>query len=177
MVRLLPLTPEVHIQVLLWAEKPELREYFRRSPPIMDWATTVDKAMGWCYVIYEDLKPVGIVQLLNQESQARSIETAVMVDKDLCSDRKLVSLQIYKQIAQYIFFYMDYNKMYMKILAHREKLASRLKSGNWIVEARLRRSCKFEGQLVDELVLGLLKEDYKLWVQEQQEQQEPQALL
>jgi len=161
MIRLFQLTPEVYPAVIQWAETPELSEYFRRAAPVMDWATNIPQAMGLCYIIYEDTKPVGLIQLLSNDNRARSIEVAMLIDKASCTDRRVVSKEAYKQIAQYVFYYLDYNKIYMKILSHRDKLTRRLEAAGWQVEGHLRHSCFYKGQLVDETILGLFRADYE----------------
>lgn len=151
--------------VLSWANKDALAEYFRRYPPTMDWGQPeqVQTALGWGYTIWEEGQAVGLIQVLNPDMQAKTVEVAMMVDRDRGKNRYLVSQVAYRQIADYLFNYLGYRKLYMKTLTHRKGLKKRLERGGWRLEAELRESCLFKGEYVNEWVLGLMKQDYLNW--------------
>ena len=150
--------------ILNWYGNPEVAEYFRRYPPIQDWSRPDQLlvGLGWSYLILDpEKKPIGLIQLLNNDPAAKTIEVGLLIDKEDCADRKEASKDAYYKIMSYIFDYLDYNKAYMKILTHRTKLRQRLESGGWRVEAHFRKSCRFKNELHDEYVLALFKTDYK----------------
>jgi hypothetical protein len=54
---------------------------------------------------------------------------------------------------------MGYNRLWCRILPHREALAKRLLGWGWVLEGRLNLSCRIHGKLSDELQFAYLIKD------------------
>ena len=150
------------MQLISWHANPELKEYFRRYPPVMDWgrADLIVQYLKGAYFIYEDGKAVGLVQLGHEDPIAKTAEIAMVIDTRTCSDRYKASRIAYTEICNYLFDYLDYAKAYMKVLTTRSKLKIRLEADGWVVEGTLKQSCRFNNERCDEWLFGLLKTDY-----------------
>jgi RimJ/RimL family protein N-acetyltransferase len=150
-------------QVQRWFKEPELKEYFRRYPPLEQWRLPEQtlQGLGSALTIWEGSKLVGLCQSVNEDFTAKSVEIGLMIDKTKASDRWDVSQEAYRQLCEYLFNGLGYNKLYMKVLPHRDKLIKRLSDAGWRVEGILRQGCKFQGKLADECLLGFLKQDFE----------------
>jgi RimJ/RimL family protein N-acetyltransferase len=152
-------------QIRTWYSNPEMTEYFRRWAPEMDWSSD-DRLLSmltWDYIIYENDKAVGLCCVRNFDTNGRSAEVGMAIDTNSVASRTKTSLNAYKQLCDYLFYYQKLDKLYMKILAHREQLQKRLEDGGWKTEGKFRQSCDFQGKKHDETVMGLLKEEYQKW--------------
>lgn len=146
-----------------WAEDSEVSEYFRRFPPLCEWRLPEQTLAGItpAFSICENDVLVGLCQLVNHDSNAKSIEIGLMIDKKRCTNRKLNSASAYNQLSTYLFNHLRYNKLYMKVLTHRDKLVKRLQASGWAIEGLLRQSVYFKGEFQNEILLSVLKEDWK----------------
>lgn len=144
-----------------WATKSELREYFRNYPPLHEWnrPDLVLARLDWSYGIYEDEKLVGSVQLFQSNPVAKTIELGMIIDNEVCTDRKAVAYEANLLITDYIFQVLGYRKIYMRVLCHRTSLLERLKKFGYVIEGTFKESAKHDGVLKDEYYLALFKKD------------------
>jgi RimJ/RimL family protein N-acetyltransferase len=169
MVRLEQPSLENCSKVVEWAQDPKLSDYFRRYPPIQDWhqPEQIIAGLGVGYMVVEDDKVVGLAQLLNNDARAGSVEMAMLVDKGACKEPEVVASKAYIMLCDYIFEYLNYQKIYMKVLESSKGLQKYLINGKFKQEGYFKRSCRYKGELVGEIMLSLFKEDYKQWDREQ----------
>lgn len=146
-----------------WYKEPELREYFRRYPPLVEWRRPEQtlQGLGAAFCVYEGNTLVGLCQIVNYDPSSKSVEVGMLVDKTKASNRHNVSFKAYKQLCDYLFNSQGYQKLAMRVLTHRTKLVKRLCDVGWRVEGELRKSTSLDGKPANEFYLGLLKEDYK----------------
>lgn len=164
-VRFIPYTDDHAPQIILWRERADLAEFFRRMPPSMD-ISALDVLRSYfskAYMICEENQEegtsriVGLAVIDNIEERSKTCEWGILIDPTLCSYRKEVSRQAHHMLLDYIFDYMELNKAYCRILAHRTGAEERLKLLGFQREALLREH--FRGQ--DELIVACLRRDYK----------------
>jgi RimJ/RimL family protein N-acetyltransferase len=159
MVRLIPFNVDAAVQVIQWAERKDMQDFFRRFPPVMDWCD-VNKVMqlfGSHYLITVDGAVVGLCQLGQWDQYAKSAEISMIIDQNMVSNRPAVSEEAAQQLTNYAFDHVGCEKLYVKILTTRKTLCRRFIEYGFQVEGTLRNSIK--GQ--DEWLLGLLKEEYR----------------
>lgn len=163
-MELRPVQPSDLATVQEWADQEHLAEYFRRYPPKIDWASEPSfmQVVGLAYLAIDNKTPIGMAQLYVEDVKARVVNLGVLVDKRRANVKE-ASLELYKQLCDYIFIDSDFNKVNVRILKTRDKLADRLVGGMWKSDGVLRQSCMYRGQLVDEQLLSLLKSEYLEW--------------
>lgn len=159
MVRLIPFNAEAVVQMIAWAEREDMKDFFRRIPPTMDWCD-VAKAMalfGHGYIVTVEGQTVGYAMLSSYDTYAKSIDMSVMIDQALVEKRSTVSEQAAVLVTNYAFDHVRCDKVCAKIMTTRNTLCKRLCEYGFKVEGTLRKSINNK----DEWLLGCLKEDYK----------------
>jgi RimJ/RimL family protein N-acetyltransferase len=159
MVRLIPYADEYAPLIMKWREDPRMAEFFRRAPHSMDLCSlaSIRAHFGTHYFVAEEDKVCGLVTITNHDYYAKTVEWGILLDPDLCSYQKEVSRQAHHIVMDYIFNYIQMNKAYAKIMAHRSGALDRLKLLGFYQEAVLKEH--FNGQ--DELLVACLRREYK----------------
>ena len=103
----------------------------------------------------EEENVVGLAQLGSFDFPARAVEFSMLIDPKLSECRQETSAKAARQIVDYVFDYLNYNKIYCKLVVGRNTLRERLEKYGFRLEGTLRKS--IQGK--DEWLLGLLKED------------------
>ncbi len=152
-------SPDLVEMLPKWAEKEELKEYFRSWPALADWnrQDLIVQRLDWSYGIYKDGQLVGMFQLYYPNHIARTVEYGGLVDKDLCDNRFEVSDVAHDLLLEMLFTKQNFRKVLIRVLDHREKLIKRYQDVGYKVEGTLRESCMFEGTYRNEVLLGFIK--------------------
>jgi len=161
MIRLAPIGPEHSAQLVRWSEDLELKEYFRRYPPSMQWINNVPAAFASAYAIYDEDELVGVACLANVDLQSRKAEIGVMIDSEKRAKRAKPCVAAMKLVAEYAFDYLGLNKLYALVLPHRDDLARLLSMYGFKEEGLLRDNLFWEGRYHDEVIMGLTRSHYK----------------
>ncbi len=159
MVRLIPFHADAIVQMVQWAEREDMKDFFRRVPPVMEWCN-VERAMtlfGAGYLVTLEGNIVGYVVLSGHDPFGKSVELSAMVDPLLVPKGQRVGTEAAVLLTNYAFDTMHCAKVYTKTLASRTQLCKSLVAHGFRIEGKLRKS--IDGQ--DELLLGLLKEEYR----------------
>lgn len=162
-VILQPFSTEHASLLMQWASRSSNSEFFRRIPPLMNWATPEATLALWkgSWTILEDGRPVGIGIASFGTQADRSCEVGLMIDADASSQRSLTSALAMRQAFEYCFDYCNVHKITMRVLTTREGLKQNLLKLGCSVEATLRDSIFFQGEYHDEWLLSCLKLEYK----------------
>ncbi len=161
-VRLTPMTAD-HVPLLIsWAERPDLAEFFRHHPPLFQWFNTqiALQAFVGSYMILNNDQIVGIVQPVANNPYARSLGFAALIDVEDYKLRSLISDQSCSTIVNYAFETLNYRRVYCKILSNRKLLIKKLTEYGFTNEGKLRKSCRVNGEEYDEVIMGVLKEEW-----------------
>jgi RimJ/RimL family protein N-acetyltransferase len=158
-IELKPPGPDLVEALPKWALKPELSEYFRSWPALQDWnrQDLIVQRLDWSYGIYEDGVLVGICQLYYPNLVSKTVEMGMLIDLDATKNRYDASDEAHRQMINYVFDKMEYQKVMMRVLDHRTKLIERLKAFGYKQEGHLIRSVKYEGKLRNEILLACYK--------------------
>jgi len=142
--------------VLEWAQNPELDEYFRRTPPLCDWATPEKflAQMGDQYIVVKEGAAVGLLSMGIDDPQSRTVKWGVLLAKKDAGDSTRVN-NLVKQIA---FDKLGCNRLICIILSHREGIKKNLLAAGYQYEGTFRNSCWYRGKLHNEDQYGLLRE-------------------
>lgn len=141
-----------------WATNPDLAEYFRNWPPMQDWnrPDLIASKLDGAYGVYEDSKLVGMVHFYQANPAGRAIEYGGLIDASRCSNRKEVSDKLHLLVLDYVFNYLNYNRVAIRILDHREKLIKRYVDFGYQIEGILRESTRYNGEFRNEVLLSYL---------------------
>lgn len=158
-IELKPPSADVVEALPKWALKEELSEYFRSWPPLQDWnrQDLIVQRLDWSYGIYEDGVLVGLCQLYYPNVVSKVVEMGMLIDLDSTKNRHAASDEAHRQMIEYIFNKMEYQKVVMRVLDHRKKLIERLKVFGYRQEGHLLRSVKYLGKLSNEVLLAYYK--------------------
>lgn len=139
------------------AQKPEMGEYFRNLPPIMDWNPATFIGSYW---IYKENEKVGLITLGNLNPFNKSVEFGILIDLP-ASERRVAAYWATRQLAEYVYYYLGYNKLYCRILEHRTTLARFILDCGFKHEGNLRSNCFWKSQFWNEDLFSLLEADFK----------------
>lgn len=161
--RLCPFTPGLEALILSWYERKENAEFFRRCPPACDWATLggIQSLFGSLWVIYEEDLAIGLAGLFNVDRFARSAEFGLLIDKATSKDSRAANIAVCRQISDYVFNYLNFHKIILKLMPWREKLAKHAELQGFTKEVDLRDSIFFNGEYHSEMLYSCLKLEYK----------------
>ncbi len=159
-VQLRPVTQELIDILPQWAQREDLKEYFRAWPALADWnrPDLVAQKLDWAYGLYEDDTLVGLVQFCYPNIVARTIEYGILVDSTRVKERKGLNLKAYALIEDYVFNRLGYNKIYVRVLEHRTELIQKMLSIGAHQEGRLLKSAKLNGEYCNEVIFAKFKE-------------------
>lgn len=144
-----------------WALQPELAEFFRRCPNPAMWQ---DGLWSSCYYIEHDETIVGLVTLTNIETVNKQLELGLLVLP--IENKRIVYMQALAQIASYLFEYLDYHKVYSKILVHRAGLIKHCIDSGFELEGKLKDSVRWNNAFHSEVLLAIFKDTWiKRWRQ------------
>ena len=161
-VRLSPMISEALPLIISWAEKAENAEFFRRFPPMCDWVSW-ERAMlafGQMWLVNEGDKIVGVAGLFSHDIFSHHADFGILVDNETSKQRSETCRQASFQVWEYGFNYLRLNKINIKILTNRSKLAKRMESCGFKLDGILRSNSYFQEQYVDEMFYSCLKSDY-----------------
>lgn len=166
-VRLLPVTTEAQAAYIVeQAKKPENAEFFRRQSPVCTWPK---ETLSWWANMFiverlSDEKPLGVLSLGAIDAQNKNLEFGMFLDKEACkpASRRAVAVEaINGCFLDYVFNYLQYEKVYSRTLPHRESIFSGYEEWGFNKDAVLRRNVWFDGDFRDEVVYSLLRSEWK----------------
>lgn len=152
-----PVTIQDFDLVISWAQNPELDEYFRRTPPVCDWAepNKFMAQMGDKYIVIKDDNAIGLLSMGIEDVLSRTAKWGVLLAKRESGD----STKLNNLVKEIMFDRLGCNKLFCIILSHREGIKRNLEKAGYKYEGTLRKSCLYRGKLVDECLYSLLKEE------------------
>lgn len=155
-MHLRPTTIQDFTTVIEWANNPELDEYFRRVPPVCDWATPEKflAQMGDKYIVIKNGEVVGMVSMGIVDQLSRSAEWGVLLTKKDRED----STKVEKIIREILFNRLGCNRLFCRILSHRDRIKQNLEAAGYKHEGTLQSSCLYRGQLVNECIYAITRE-------------------
>ena len=150
-----PVTIHDFDMIIEWAQDPQLDEYFRRTPPLCDWATPEKflAQMGDKYIVVKDVEAVGMLSMGIEDHLSRVAKWGVLLAKKERGD----STRLNNIVKEVLFNRLGCNKIFCVILSHRDGIKHNLEAAGYKYEGTLRRSCLYRGALVDECVYSILK--------------------
>lgn len=154
-MHLRPITIEDFNMVIEWAQDPRLDEYFRRTPPVCDWAepSKFMQQMGDKYIVIKNGEAIGLLSMGIEDHLSRTAKWGVVLAKKERGD----SVKLNELLKEIFFNKLGCNKIFCVILAHREGLKQILLDNNYTHEGTLKQSCLYRGKLVDECIYSLLR--------------------
>jgi RimJ/RimL family protein N-acetyltransferase len=152
-----PVTIQDFDLVISWAQNPELDEYFRRTPPVCDWAepNKFMMQMGDKYIVVKEDETIGLLSMGIVDQLSRNVEWGLLLIKKEKED----STKVEQIIRDVLFNKLGCNRLFCRILSHREGIKRNLEKAGYKHEGTLRKSCLYRGKLVDECLYSLLKEE------------------
>ena len=162
-IRLTPFIKDCLPLAISWAFKEENADFFRRFPPIQDWCEDVKalQVFSQFYLIWDEDKAIGLTGLVNNDPYGRNIEFCILLDQDYVIDRREAMCLTFDQMSDYVFNYMNYNKITCRILSYRKGLGEGLEIQGWECEGDLRQNIFYKGEWRDEKLFALLSSDWR----------------
>lgn len=162
-IRLTPFTRELTATALSWAIKEDNTDFFRRMPPLQDWFTEdlAFKVFSYFYVVWDDDKPIGLTGLTQNDPHGKIIDFCLLIDSDAMPDRREAGCAVVDQMSEYVFNYMNYNKMVCKTLSSRKGLGECLELLGWECEGNLRQNIFYKGEWRDEKFWATFQETWR----------------
>lgn len=161
--RLAPYVTGLEATIVAWYEKKENAEFFRRCPPICDWLTPqgVLTVLGTLWLVYENERPIGLAGLFSKDPYSRSCEFGLLIDNEATQSRSEAARSAFNQVCSYVFNYLNFHKISIKLMPWRTKLAKRIEEHGFTKECDLRDSCFFRGEYHSEMLYSCLKLEFK----------------
>lgn len=157
----------VEVKDIEWFRKfaldEELQEYFRQQGQF--WMYTDNQLLQLLsnhYIIdKEDGKAVGVVCIgkINQTHAQAEIGVAI-VKGDY--NRSLLAVNALKQLIGYCFTNLRLERIFCPVLSHRKDLIKLASAYGFKVEGVMRKNVYWQNKFHDEVLLGLLKEEYEV---------------
>lgn len=123
--------------------------------------------LAYSYLILDEDKVVGIVNLGNLDQTSRKMEFGIGIKKDCGKEkRSIVATEALRQLFDYAFNAMGLNKVYAICLSHRKDIEALLLRWNFQAEGLLRDNIYCDGKYNDEVVYGFTRADYDAIPQE-----------
>jgi len=163
MIRLTPIQTDDYAQIKAWAQKPAMAEYFRYYPLTFVWDTAeqMQNILSTSYLIKQEDRPIGITSLQNFDAQNRKVEWGLAVDPDQSPKNRQVLKGIHRELAAYVFDYLGYNKLSVKILNHHDNWVKDMQEAGYTLEGILRDNLYWNGQFHTEVMLGITATEYR----------------
>lgn len=151
-----PVTIQDFDLVISWAQNPELDEYFRRTPPVCDWAepNKFIAQMGDKYIVIKDDNAIGLLSMGIVDQLSRNAEWGLLLTKKEKED----STKVEQIVRDILFDKLGCNRLFCRILSHRDGIKRNLEKAGYKHEGTFQRSCLYRGQLVNECIYGIVKE-------------------
>lgn len=151
-----PVTIQDFDLVISWAQNPELDEYFRRTPPVCDWAepNKFMTQMSDKYMVVKNNEAVGMVSMGIIDQLSRSAEWGVLLAKKAKED----STKVEQIVRDILFNRLGCNRLFCRILSHRDGIKRNLEAAGYKHEGTLTNSCLYRGHLVNECIYGVTRE-------------------
>ena len=162
-MQLRPLQLEDAARLRAWAEEARLGEFFRHFPPLFQWPTDAAATLAWfpgSLMIADGDEVLGLVQLTNVNMTARRAEFGVLVASNK-ERRAAVAERAIRQVVEGAFDKLGLEKVFCVTLASHRSLQTLLAPHGFQVEGVLRSHCFYRGEFHDEVVMSLLKSDYR----------------
>lgn len=164
-VRLVPVSTHEHGEYIReQAMRPENAEFFRRQAPANLWPKEIVHLWTNSFIVecLEDERPLGVLSLSNIDAQNKNFEFGLFLDKEACkpASRREVAVEAIKQLLDYAFDYLQYEKVTSKTLAHRANVFSGYEQWGFTKDAVLRKNVWFRNEFHDEVIYSLLREEW-----------------
>lgn len=143
-----------------WAQDERYDEFFRRTPPICEWAHPglVETTFANYYVIVKDGKELGLASMGVEDPYAKTFKAgAMMIKGHSMQDSK----QMMDLIADLAFNKLSMHRIVMVVLAHRIKLHERLVNYGFELEGVFKESSLHRGKLVNEHQYALRRDKWQ----------------
>ena len=97
----------------------------------------------------------------DQNQQAQSCSISILVDWADSKERRRIVCSVTEQAADYLYNYLNYNKVSCKLLETRTDIRKCLESYGFQLEATLINSAKYRGVFWNEWLLSCFKETFQ----------------
>lgn len=165
-LRLRPLIASDTETLRSWAEREDMVEYFRRFPPLHQWPASPDALLQWfpgTAAVLEGEELAGVVQVFNVDMQNRRAEigAAIATKGPQGQRRGELANRALRQVVDALFNVSGLERVYCIMLEHRTAAHELLKANGFKVDGILRNNAFFQGEFRNEVLLSLLKSEYR----------------
>jgi|GEM_PF-2960316 len=146
--------------VIEWAQNEKYDEFFRRTPPLCDWAHPgmFENIFSQYYMIVESDKNLGLVSMGVEDPYAKTFKAGAMMVSEHTMEQSWAMLQ---QLLDLAFNKLSMHRVVMVVLSTRTKLHERLKKAGFELEGVFKESTLHRGKLVDEHLYALRREKWQ----------------
>lgn len=140
-VRLGPFVPELAAQLVLWAEHEDFKEFFRHSPPVIEWASPggIASLFGHGFFVFQGTTLVGYVNVT--ATTRGSAEFGLLLDRRFIEgSRRELTVQVIERVAHYAFEEKGLRRLSCRLVAHNEEWANDLRQLGFKLEGRFKES-------------------------------------
>lgn len=143
-----------------WAQDERYDEFFRRTPPICEWAHPglVEGVFANYYVIMKNGQELGLASMGVEDPYAKTFKAGAMMIKGHSMEDSKYMMDLMADLA---FNKLCMHRIIMIVLANRFKLHERLKGYGFELEGIFRESTLHRGKLVDEHLYALRRETWQ----------------
>lgn len=164
--RLVPVTTQEHDAFIhAQARRPENAEFFRRQASPNLWPKDTVSWWAPCFIVErsDNGAMVGMASVSNIDAQNRQLDIGLFLDKELCSPltSKELAIDSISQLINYVFDYLQYEKVSARMLEHRSALQALLAEYGFKQEALLRNNVWFQGKFQNEVSFALLRSEWR----------------
>lgn len=166
-----PVEPEDIVHIERWAYSDDYAYFFRDLPmmtraQIQTYANFQDGRafMVWRQPAEGAPNPAGLVCLHDMRPVPSTVKVGVLIDRT-CQESGY-ALEAVKQVVEFAFFQMHFNKIIAEIIEANHRTVELLEKGGFRREARLEKESNYKGVLTDVLRYVLFRDEYRQKVKE-----------
>ena len=113
-----------------------------------------------CAIVDENDVIVGVVYLLNIDDINRCADLHIMIGNE-DNRGKGVGFFAVSSIINHAFYNLNLKRLQLEVLEYNEHAQALYKKAGFVLEGRKRKAVFKDGQYVDELIMGLLRDEYQ----------------
>jgi len=144
-----------------WVKDPYYAEYFRRYAPEFTWGddAAVAHMHSASFFIRVDDEIVGMVGFANYDQHNKQIEYGLLMEKN-CPDKVKVIFESGDLVKDYVFNYLNLEKIFIRVLTHRKEIKRILIMNGFKLDGILRKNVYWNGEMHDEWLFTQLKGEW-----------------
>lgn len=159
--------PEDGQTIAKWFYDPYYKNYFRHIPrliPEKEFANYPAIGNGYNYMLRENGKTVGAVQVSYDVKTNKAVHLGLLIDKEYSGKKQ--SHPIFIGLLDWLFNTGGFRKAIVEVLASHKYIVDVLDNTGWTKEATLQQECFLNGEYVDEFRYCMFADTFNMYKRE-----------